>query len=460
MKNKLKKLTDIRELLQMVEHELADWKYYQAINGKSVIATLFFFFLKFLNDTYKNTFNEPVNIMSEIKKFLIYGREIPDKYVYEYLEKLVEQWSDSGEILLQYVQRINFAAIPVDFIEILNWLEDVDFSGEDDWDNFIFVASELYTSLYGEIEVKNKRNIGECYIIRVAGEALDCKKNMSVFDFSCGTGGLLLAAGKMDCAVYAEEADFEKLVVSYILLRMTKCKEIHFKVGDVIAEKLVLKADADRFDRIISAPPIGKRYNIGNEFWRYVYYTIERLKEDGRAVIVAPISVLSKEGLSKQDREKLLIEGNLKGIVQLPDVMSPYMNKMCLVILEKGKIKSKNHKLYMVDFSNEKGMESVYTDENELHIDEKRICEIIKNEEVIEGVSENIAVEYISENNFNLTPAIYFRNFAIMMETGYNTIDILDKQKILIEMYHKSEARLNKAMRDYYTFLDKKEEKQ
>lgn len=241
---------------------------------------------------------------------------------------------------------------------------------------------------------------------------------------------------------------------------MTKCKEIHFKVGDVIAEKLVLKADADRFDRIISAPPIGKRYNIGNEFWRYVYYTIERLKEDGRAVIVAPISVLSKEGLSKQDREKLLIEGNLKGIVQLPDVMSPYMNKMCLVILEKGKIKSKNHKLYMVDFSNEKGMESVYTDENELHIDEKRICEIIKNEEVIEGVSENIAVEYISENNFNLTPAIYFRNFAIMMETGYNTIDILDKQKILIEMYHKSEARLNKAMRDYYTFLDKKEEKQ
>lgn len=114
--------------------------------------------------------------MSEIKKFLIYGREIPDKYVYEYLEKLVEQWSDSGEILLQYVQRINFAAIPVDFIEILNWLEDVDFSGEDDWDNFIFVASELYTSLYGEIEVKNKRNIGECYIIRVAGEALDCKK--------------------------------------------------------------------------------------------------------------------------------------------------------------------------------------------------------------------------------------------------------------------------------------------
>lgn len=44
MKNRLKKLTDIRELFQMVEHELADWKYYQAINGKSVIATLFFFF--------------------------------------------------------------------------------------------------------------------------------------------------------------------------------------------------------------------------------------------------------------------------------------------------------------------------------------------------------------------------------------------------------------------------------
>lgn len=474
-KNESGKFSEIIKIIRNVEHELADWKYYQAINGKSAIAALFFFFLKFTGDMDGNSGKASGNILDAMKVGLMQEAFISQEFVLAYVQKLISRWGDGGDVLLQYTRRINFEAIPTDFIEVLDEILYFDFCNEIICENFIYAVSALYSSLYDEMGLKSKIHSGELYTIIVAGDLLDCQGGMSIYDFSCGTGGLLAFGGTGDSTVFAQERDFEKSVAAYILLKMLKTEKVYMKVGDIMDGPITLEKGNLLFDRIISAPPVRKKYAANNglkkmwedefeyiyplqesEFWVYARHMVKKLKNKGRGILIAPISVLSKEGLTKRDRECFLMDGYIEGIVQLPANMSPDINKICLIIFTKRGMMAEGPKVYMADFSSKRGEENIYTDVNELHIDYEKICRIVKNREVITRVSNYIDADIILNNNLNFTPAIYLRDVTELMEHGYKVEEMLAEHEKLIKEYYESETKLNKAIRDYHTLWHKK----
>lgn len=451
------RIKEFVNLIREVEHELADWKYYKAVNGKSALAALFFIFLKYVSDISKNSLNGGADVILEMKNYLARQHSIPENYVYHYLLKRINQWKDDGDILLQYVQRIHFEEIPYDFIDVLNKIGDLELSNGDICNDLMKAVSALYTSLYSEVRLNNKLPSGELFTFIVSGNMLDCQNGMSIYDFACGTGGMLTFGGADECVVYGQDKDFEKAAVAYMLLKLRKIKEVHMKVGDVMEEPAAMGGCELKFDRIISVPPAGKRnYPLQqSEFWIYAHHIIKKLKNGGKAILAAPIAILSKEGLTK-DRKWILADGYLRGIVQLPAIMSPDIGKICLIMLAKEGGNKENSEIYMADFSGIKGKQSISTDENELHLNYERMYQMVNNREILEGVSNYISVEEILNYNLNLTPALYFRDIIEIINRDYKISDVLKMQKKLMEQYHKSEEKLNQAVLNYCNFLEKK----
>ncbi len=469
------KSVNLIELIRTIEHELAGWEYYQAINGKSAIATLFFLFLKYYSDTCLDKGSE--GIIDVMKARIENNDVISGSYVFDYIFRIIAQWGDSGDVLQQYVKRIEFEKLPSNFIGVLEKIAVLDFRNKDMCDELTFAISALYMSLYGEAGLNEKISIGEIYTLIVAGDLLECQEGMSVYDFSCRTGGLLAFGASDNCTIYAQEIDFDKSIIAYMILKILEVQDVYMEVSDVLESPITLKYEDFYFDRIISAPPVRNKYTLStllknkydkefqydnpleeSEFWVYARYMVKKMKKNGKAVLVAPISVLSKEGNTKTDRKKFILDGYIQKIIQLPTDMASDTNKtkICLIIMSKPESKAEHSTVYMADFSGEKGRQVIYAENDTIHIDYNKISNIVNNREIIRNVTIEAGFDLIFENNLNLTPAIYLRNITEMLEQEIAVTNIIEKQRDLVELYHESEEKLNRALLNYYEYKSKK----
>lgn len=464
-----KRCAKLADIMKKAEHELADWKYYPAINGNSALAALFFFFLKYTNDRFNDS-EKSEDLFKSMEKYLKSGQSIPENCVYDYLDGIVKGWNDSGGILMQYIPNIKIQKLPRDFLSVLYMMKCVNFCDKKICDDFIYAVSGLYASLYRETGLKDRLDFGEIGMLKTAGDLLECREGMTVYDFSCQTGVLLAYALVDCCTVYAQEMDFQKAVIAYLLLKMQNTKDVHMRTGDVLEESVTvqkeeLTKEGILFDRIISLPPVRQKYEIGScmnylrkeeflyddslqesGFWIYARHAVKKLKNGGKALLIAPVSVLSNEGW-KRDRKRLLSDGFLKAVIQMPVSTSYYITKAvcCFIILEKEEKKSEDIAVYMADFSGEKAKKINY----------EQISQIVKSRKIIESVSKYVRADRILEQNMNITPSVHFRKF-FNMKVKYETADILEKQKELFSEYRKSEEELELALSDYYQFRQQK----
>lgn len=137
---------------------------------------------------------------------------------------------------------------------------------------------------------------------------------------------------------YGQEEDVEKAVIAYALTRMAGAERSTIEVGDVLQNPMTVHYPLKKFDRIISAPQQGNK-NINaqklfgsdyrSEFlysdslsdsgaWIYTRHIIEKLTNDGKGVLVAPCSLLSREGNTRDDRIRITKRGSVEAVIQLP----------------------------------------------------------------------------------------------------------------------------------------------
>lgn len=474
MINKDFSVKEMMIVIKRIEHELSGWKYYESINGKSPVAAMFFVFLKYIDDKCPLQCDDlsEATIFKEMKRILSHQERISNSLIYRYIKMQLETWNDDGSILMQYVQRIDFEKLPEEFLNIINILDEYTFKTNDTKENLIYAILTLYSSLYGNQFLKNSLNNSDLDIIISAAELLQCNDGMEIYDFSCGTGSLLAISSTTDCTIYGQERDFEKAVIAYMLLRITGVDTIHIEVGDVLQNPMTSNYPGKLYDRIISAPPceykeisseklnsskFGEEFLYGDSlsesgFWIYARHIVRKLKDDGKGVLIAPVSLLSREGVTKEDRVRLAKDGSIEAIIQLPSGITSTAVKLCMIILRKGP-GHEDAEIQLIDLKES----HIERGNSNRTLDHKKVAEIVNNKECIEGICTFVSLYDMEERGMNFTPALYLRTINEYMAQKENTIDILEKQKELLGQYRISEEELEKAILNYYQLWNNKD---
>ena len=132
-------------------------------------------------------------------------------------------------------------------------------------------------------------------------------------------------------------------------------------------------------------------------------HCIASLKEDGIAVVLVSMGMLFKSGRMGEVRKNLVEDLYIDAIIELPSgIVTGTAVATALVVLKKNKKESEIMMITAKEFCTKDKTTVTVTDENV-----KRIVQIYRNREVIEGVSNTITKEIAAENGYNLCTTQY-----------------------------------------------------
>lgn len=246
---------------------------------------------------------------------------------------------------------------------------------------------------------------------------IDVDDDMSVYDACCGTGILVNSVANSKGRVFAQDINVSIIGIAAIMTILSGNKIGAVKCADSLYNPI---EQNEKYDRIILEPPFGGRYskeyikNIPSDNCMYehtsdsrylfIRHALASLKDDGIAAILVPMGALFSSGSAGSIRQKLVNDNYIEAIIEFPkNMLFPYAPvATALVILKKNKMNDDIVMINSKDFFKKIIKGFTITDENV-----KRINEIYRNREVIEGVSNTITKETVAENGYNLCTTQY-----------------------------------------------------
>lgn len=246
--------------------------------------------------------------------------------------KKIGQNTLDDDTLVNFIQ--NFEKIP---------LKDDDFEFPD-------LLGAAYEWLIKHFADSAGKKAGEFYtpaeVVRICVEICDPKENMTVYDPTVGSGGMLIQARDYlrECGANASNLPLygqEKMGTTWSICKMNML--LHGISHAVIAQQDTLREpqhQADdgnlmRFDRVLANPPFSQNY-IKKEIkhpgrfpvWMpekgkkadlmFVQHMLAVLKNDGRLATVMPHGVLFRGGEEREARQYFIDKGYLEAVIGLP----------------------------------------------------------------------------------------------------------------------------------------------
>ena len=249
---------------------------------------------------------------------------------------------------------------------------------------------------------------------KIAAAIIEVEDDMSVYDACCGTGILVNSVANGKGRVFAQDINVSIIGIAAIMTILSGNKIGAVKCADSLYNPI---KQNEKYDRIILEPPFGRKYskeyimNIPPENCMYehtsdsrylfIRHALASLKDNGIAAILVPMGALFSSGSTGSIRQKLVDDNYIEAIIEFPNgMMMPYSSvATALVIIKKNKMNDDIVTINSKDFFIK---EFTITDKNI-----KRITEIYRNREVIEGVSNTITKETVVENGYNLCTTQY-----------------------------------------------------
>lgn len=215
-------------------------------------------------------------------------------------------------------------------------------------------------------------------VVSLMTKILDPKPNESVYDPTCGTGGMLL-----ECVNYLKRngGDYrtlklhgqEKNIITSSIARMNMLlhgfEDAKIKREDTLSNPLFVEGDRlQKFDVILANPPYSinrwDRMAWSNDpYGRNIYGTppqaradfaflqhiVSSLSERGRAAILFPHGVLFRDAESDL-REKLIVDDKLECVIGLgPNLFYNSPMESCILILKARKPKERKNKVLFIN---------------------------------------------------------------------------------------------------------------
>ncbi len=276
--------------------------------------------------------------------------------------KRIGQNTLDDDTLVNFIQ--NFEKIP---------LRDEDFEFPD-------LLGTAYEWLIKHFADSAGKKAGEFYtpaeVVRICVEICDPQENMSVYDPTVGSGGMLIQARDYlrECGADASELALygqEKMGTTWSICKMNML--LHGISHAVIRQQDTLREpqhQADdgqlkRFDRVLANPPFSQNYikkdiKFPGRFpvWMpekgkkadlmFVQHMLAVLKSDGRMATVMPHGVLFRGGEEREARKYFIEKGYLEAVVGLPSNLFYGTGiPACILVLNKAGAAERDHVLFI-----------------------------------------------------------------------------------------------------------------
>ncbi|MGS0756146.1 type I restriction-modification system subunit M, partial [Roseateles sp. GG27B] len=276
--------------------------------------------------------------------------------------KKVGQNTLDDDTLADFIQ--NFEKIP---------LRDEDFEFPD-------LLGAAYEWLIKHFADSAGKKAGEFYtpaeVVRICVEICDPQENMSVYDPTVGSGGMLIQARDYlrECGADASELALygqEKIGTTWSICKMNML--LHGISHAVIRNQDTLRepqhqaedGQLKRFDRVLANPPFSQNYikkdiKFPGRFpvWlpekgkkadlMFVQHMLAVLKNDGRLATVMPHGVLFRGGEEREVRQHLIEKGYLEAVIGLPSNLFYGTGiPACILVLNKAGAAERKHVLFI-----------------------------------------------------------------------------------------------------------------
>lgn len=305
------------------------------------------------------------------------------------------------------------------------------------------MLGQAYEYLIAQFADDAGKKGGEFYtpkmVVRLIVECLKPEEGMSIYDPTCGSGGMLLECfhylerrGKnaRSLSLYGQELNLNTWAISKMNLFLHDIDDAFIARGDTLRDpkhRVSEESNALKtFDRVIANPPFSlkswgyEEWNKGDTFGRdtygcppksygdlaFVQHMEASLNSEGQLGVVLPHGILFRGGAEGKIRQGLLQDDKIEAVIGLaPNLFYGTGIPACVLIINKKKPAARRGKVLIVNGSEhfvEGKNQNSLSEENvakladafDAFADEERFCRVVEMKE-------------IGENDFNLNIARY-----------------------------------------------------
>ncbi len=262
---------------------------------------------------------------------------------------------------------------------------------------------------------------------------LDPREGESIYDPTCGTGGMLLEAihhvketrgdvrtlwGKL----YGQEKNLTTSAIARMNLFLHGAADFQIVRGDTLRNPAFFSGDnLATFDCVIANPPFSLE-KWGEEVWAsdpygrnfagmppgksgdyaFVQHMIKSMApKTGRMAVVLPHGALFRMSKEGEIRKKLLGMDLLEAVIGLgPNLFYGTGLAACILVFRQKKAKDRKNKVLIVDASKEFKTGRAQNELLDEHI--KRIHNWVRDYTDVEGIARVVTLDEIIANNHNL----------------------------------------------------------
>lgn len=248
------------------------------------------------------------------------------------------------------------------------------------------MLGQAYEYLIGEFADDAGKKGGEFYtpkmVVRLIVECLRPEEGMSIYDPTCGSGGMLLEAfhhierqgrNPRSLSLFGQERNLNTWAIAQMNLFLHDIDDASLARGDTLAEPKHLIGDTKAirtFDRVLANPPFSLK-QWGHEVWSngdpyardrygcppksyadlaFVQHMVASLKEDGMLGVVLPHGILFRGGTEGRIREGMLKDDIIEAVIGLaPNLFYGAGIPACILIVRKTKPAARKGKVLFVN---------------------------------------------------------------------------------------------------------------
>lgn len=250
----------------------------------------------------------------------------------------------------------------------------------------------------------------------------------SIYDPTCGTGGLLLKTGTANNLIYGQELNASTAVIARLNLYIHGVT-VDIRQGNTLTDPKHLEGNSIKtFDCVVANPPFSvkkwgdaradkfnryKRWGkvpSGQADFAFLLHCLESVNANGRAAIVMFPGTLYRGGAERQLREKIIKTGWLRAIVRLPDNLF-YNTSIHTVVWVFDKSRT-NESVQLINVNH------LYSKKQKQHVIESEHIDKIMSafdKQEVSGISKLVTLEQLEAEQYNISfEACFSRDLPVL----------------------------------------------
>lgn len=333
------------------------------------------------------------------------------------------------------------------------------------------VLGQAYEYLIAQFADDAGKKGGEFYtpkmVVRLIVECLKPEEGMSIYDPTCGSGGMLLEVvhylegqGKNpdSLSLFGQERNLNTWAICQMNLFLHDIDDAKVERGDTLLEPKHLTGEGVKairtFDRVLANPPFSLK-NWGHDVWSkgdtygrdrygcppksygdlaFVQHMLLSLKEEGLCGVVLPHGVLFRGGAEGRIREGLIRDDLVEAVIGLaPNLFYGAGIPACILILRKTKPADRKGKVLIVN-----GAEQFVEGKAQNHLSEENVSVLARayaDFTDAERLARVVPVSEIEANDYNLNISRY-----VHLGEEAEDVDVAAEVEKLVELQVERDA--------------------